>query len=108
VPFTITKTANLCLATAALPILLPILLMDISRFNPLATASTRAVYPILRRELLELPIPSPLKIYIEQLVDVFEGYVVGDAALRWHMLWVDNGKFEEAFHARVAHSVTAF
>lgn len=89
-PLAIAKAADLYLATTALPVLLPVLLVNIFGFNPLAASSRRAIYPILGRVLLELPIPSPLKVYIEQFLDMFERYVVGSAASGRHMLWIGN------------------
>jgi hypothetical protein len=90
VPFTIAKTTNLGLATPAFSILSPTFLANIVRFNPLTTASSGTIYSVLSRIFLELSIPSFLKIYIEQLVDMLEGYIVGSTALGRHMLWIGN------------------
>jgi hypothetical protein len=90
VPLAIAKATDLYLAPTALSIFLPIFLVNIFGFNPFAAASGRAIYPILSRVFLELPIPRLLEIYIEQFFDVFEWYVVGSAAFRWHMLWISN------------------
>jgi hypothetical protein len=46
-PFPITQTADLRLAATALPVLLPILFMDIARLDPLTTPPGWTIYAIL-------------------------------------------------------------
>jgi len=65
VPFSITQTTNLHLATAAFPNLLPILLMDICRLYPFATPSSWAVYTVLGRIFCEFSVPGLLKFHIK-------------------------------------------
>ena len=64
-PFPITKTANLCLTTTALPVLLAILLMDTSRLDPFATPSGRTIYTIFGGILCEFRVPIFLEFIIK-------------------------------------------
>lgn len=64
-PFAVTGTADLCLAATALPVLLPILLVDILRLDPFATSPSRAVNPILGRKLLKFLVPRLLEVYVK-------------------------------------------
>ena len=64
-PFPITLTANLRLATTAFAIFHTILLMNIARFNPFATSSSWAVDSILRSIFLEFAVPCLLEIDIK-------------------------------------------
>jgi hypothetical protein len=64
-PFSITLTANLRLATTTLAIFHTILFVNIARFDPFATSSSWAVYSILRSIFLEFAVPCLLEIYIK-------------------------------------------
>ena len=57
VPFSITHTADLCLASTTLAILLATLGMYISGLYPFTTSSRWAVYPVLCCVFLELLVP---------------------------------------------------
>lgn len=65
VPLAIAKTTDLCLATAALPILLPIFLVNIGGLDPFTAASSGAIDSILCRILLKFSIPRLLKLDIK-------------------------------------------
>lgn len=64
-PLTIAETANLGLAARALPILFAILLVNVTRFDPLPTTSRGAIDSIFSSVFLIFPIPIPLEIHIE-------------------------------------------
>lgn len=89
-PFTVTKTAGFGLATAALPVFCSILLMDVRGLDPFAASASGAINSVLGREFLKFSIPGLLKVYIKQLINVFEGYMLRSAALGRHMLRICN------------------
>lgn len=47
VPLSITQTADLCLATTAFSVLLPILFVNITRLDPFATSLSWTIYTVL-------------------------------------------------------------
>lgn len=64
-PFTIAKATDLCLTTTALPILLAILLVDISRLDPFATSSSRTIYTVFGGIFRKFRVPILLKFMIK-------------------------------------------
>ena len=81
--------------------------MNIRRLNPLATASGRTVYTVLRRVLLVFSVPKNLELVIEETVDMLESDVVLSATSGRHMLRIRHRHGEDASKTCVAHSVTA-
>ncbi len=86
VPFAVTETTHLRLATATLAIPFPILFMYIFRLNPFAASKRWAIYPIFGRKLLKLPIPRPLETVVKEFLYMFEGYMINCTTFRGHML----------------------
>lgn len=104
----ITPTADLRPATTTLTVLPAVLVAaDVLGLDPVAAPSRWAVNSVSRRELGVFPVPSLLKVGVEELLDVLERDVVGRAALRRHVLGVVNGELEASLQTRVAHSMSA-
>lgn len=87
-PFPITETADLCLASTTLAKFPPILLVNICGFDPFSASLSRAIYSILCRIFLKLSIPVLLKLNVKQFINMFKGYVICSTTLRWHVLWI--------------------
>lgn len=96
-PFPVTQTTHLRPTASTLAILLPILLMHISRLDPLPASPRRTVDTVLRGEFLEFPVPILLERGVEEFLDVFERDVVGCAAFGGHVLRVVDREAEDPF-----------
>lgn len=96
VPFPIAKTANFRLARTALCIFRAVLDMDIRWLDPLSTASSRTIHPVLCRVFLVFHVPFTLEGCFEKFLDVLEGNEIGCAAFGGHMSGVFDGESENA------------
>ena len=67
-PFSVTKTADLCFTTTTFAVFSTIFLVYISGFDPFPTPSSWTVYSIFGRVLLELFVPGFLEIDIKKPV----------------------------------------
>ena len=70
-PFTIALAADLGLTPTAFTIFLPILFINVPRFDPFTTTSCWTVYTISSRVFLELQVPLLLKIVVKQPFNMF-------------------------------------
>ncbi|KAL8711265.1 MAG: hypothetical protein Q9225_007143 [Loekoesia sp. 1 TL-2023] len=81
--------------------------VDISRFDPFAASTRRTIEAVLGGVFLVFLIPFHFEFGVEELVNVFEGDVVGGAASWGHVLGIGEGKGEDASEAGVTHAVIA-
>ena len=101
-PFTVTGRTNLGLATGTLAIFAaPVktargIDMDVGRLDPFATATSGAVDTVFGGVFLVFLVPFHFEFCVEELLNVFEGNVIGCAALWRHMGWICNGHGENA------------
>jgi hypothetical protein len=64
-PLPIAQTTDSRLTPTTFANLLPILLMNIARFYPFATTSSRTIYTVFSRILRKFPIPCPLELHVK-------------------------------------------
>ena len=72
---------------------------NLVRSDPSSASLTRAVNTVSSGELVELPVPCPLEIDIEQVLDVLKRDAIRRAASRRHLRRVLDGELEAALKA---------
>ncbi|KAG4217696.1 hypothetical protein PC116_g33824 [Phytophthora cactorum] len=72
---------------------------NLVRSDPSSASLTRAVNTVSSGELVELPVPCPLEIDIEQVLDVLKRDAIRRAASRRHLRRVLDRELEAAFKA---------
>ena len=68
---------------------------DVIWLDPFTTSASRTIYSVARSVFLELSIPSPFKVLIEQLIYMRKRYVLRGTAPGRHMCRISNGKVED-------------
>ena len=112
-PTPVAGAADLCAATTTFPIFAAAVgtaggvQVDVGGLDPLAAATSGAVYAVLGGVFLVFLVPFHLEAQIEELLDVFKGNVVVGAAFWRHVLWVGDGEGEDSAEAGMAHAVGA-
>lgn len=109
VPFAIAGRADFGAAPTAFAVL-PTrigLHMDIGGLDPFATSLGGTVDAVFGGIFLVFLVPFHLETQIEELVNMFERYVVLSAAFWRHMLGVGHGQGEDPPEAGMAHTVFA-
>jgi hypothetical protein len=85
----------------------PAHILNLFWFNPVSTPLCGTVDSIVRSVFLVLLIPLSFELYIEELLNMLEGDMIGRAAPGRHVLRVSNREGEDAPETSVTHSVGA-
>ena len=56
----------------------------------------------------KLAVPRRFEFVVEEVLYIFGGNGVQGATAWWHLRWILDGEPEEAFHAPVTHTMSAF
>ena len=109
VKLAVAKHAHFGVASAAASVLASVGCVHayLRRLDPFATSFSRAVETVRRRIFLVFLVPEPLELVVEETVHIFQGYVLGSAAGRGHVLGIANGEGKLALEARMTHTVSA-
>lgn len=78
-------TAYPCPASFTFPHLATILKVDMVRFYPLATMTSRAVDTVPSSILLEFSVPGLFELLVKELINMLQRNVLGSAAFWWHV-----------------------
>ena len=111
VPAPIAGAANFCTAASTSSILPPTIGaprsvgVDVCGFDPFAAAASWTIYTIFSGILLILLVPCLLELKVKKTINVFERYVLGGAAFRWHVLRVCDRERKDATEAGVTHAM---
>lgn len=81
--------------------------MDICRFDPFTAPFGGTVNAVFGGIFLVFLVPLHFEAHVEELLNVFERYVVLSAAFGWHMLGVGHRQGENPPEAGIAHTVFA-
>lgn len=103
----VAEDAHLCVASTTAGILPTVrkIHTDLCWLDPFTASLAGAVETVLRCVFLVFLVPESLKLVVEQPVYVFQGYMLGGAASRGHMLRVVDRESELAFEAGMTHTV---
>ena len=81
--------------------------VDVGGLYPFSAAATGAVNAVFGGVFLVFFVPFHFEFRVEELLDVFQGYVVCGTAFGWHVRGISDGHGEDATEAAVAHAVAA-
>lgn len=95
-----------CPAPLTLPYFATIFEVDMVRFDPFATMTSRAVDTIPSGVLLKFPVPCLFELLVKELVNMLERNVLSSAAFGWHVGRIGNRHCKYAAQAIVAHPMS--